>query len=102
MADRLRFVTQLALIAAKLRSQGDDPAATTLDEIAKHLMDVHGDLAVLEDRRRRDRDRKADRKRERRSAESADSAESEESGEFRGIRAAPSPFSCSSPTPTRQ
>lgn len=76
MSDRLTMVTDLGLLTQEAAQRGDDRAVAILRAVAGHLMEVHGDLLKLDERRRKDRQRPRSK-----SAESAESTESAESAE---------------------
>jgi hypothetical protein len=76
VADRLQMVTRLGVLAEDAAQRGDDRAAEDLRRVAEHLMEVHGELLKLEDKRRRDRERKP--RVPRKSTESTENMESAE------------------------
>jgi hypothetical protein len=87
MADRIRIMAELGALMRDAEQRGDHAAAATCLAAIAALAEAHAEVAKVDDRRRRDRDRKR--------LDSVDSAESAEIEEF---LAAPAP-SPSSPTP---
>ncbi len=92
MADRFTLIMQLGSLATDAAQRGDDRAATTLTDAAKLLFADQSAVDLVEERRRRDRDRKPKRDRDvvgnpRKSTESAE------------IQSAPSGFSPTPPFP---
>jgi hypothetical protein len=91
MADRLSLIMQLGALATSAAQRGDDRAAQTLTDAAELLFADKSAVDLVEERRRRDRDRKPKKDRvvgnPRKSMESAE------------IQSAPSGFSPTPPFP---